>query len=75
MPHRRNTNLRVQPGSKKICLAWLRSRGQLGGCTATLYTLCAQGQLPHIRILNAIRIPQADLKVFVAARRAVTQRQ
>jgi len=25
--------------------------------------------------LNAIRIPQADLKVFVAARRAVTQRQ
>jgi len=32
-------------------------------------------QLRHIRILNAIRIPQADLKVFVAARRAVTQRQ
>jgi len=26
----------------------------------------------HIRILNAIRIPQADLKVFVAGRRAVT---
>ena len=48
---------------------------QVEVCTATVYTLCAQGQLPPIRILNAIRIPQADVKVFVAARRAVTQRQ
>jgi excisionase family DNA binding protein len=42
---------------------------QLGLCTATVYGLCADGSLAHIRILNAIRIAPADLAAFVAARR------
>ena len=46
---------------------------QLGVCTATVYTLCARGQLPHVRILNAIRIAQTDLKAFVVARRVRTR--
>src|SRR5439155_19690311 len=46
---------------------------QLGVCTAAVYTLCARGQLPHVRILNAIRIAQTDLKAFVVARRVRTR--
>jgi len=42
---------------------------QLGLCTATVYDLCADGALAHIRILNAIRIAPADLADFVALRR------
>jgi len=42
---------------------------QLGLCTATIYGLCADGALPHIRILNAIRIAPVDLPAFIAARR------
>ena len=37
--------------------------------TATVYKLCADGDLPHARILNAIRIAPGDLALFVQARR------
>ena len=43
--------------------------GRLGVSTATAYGLCAGGALPHIRILNTIRIAPADLDAFIAARR------
>jgi excisionase family DNA binding protein len=42
----------------------------LGVCAATVYKLCASGELPHTRILNAIRIVPADLAAFVVERRA-----
>jgi helix-turn-helix protein len=42
---------------------------QRGLCTATVYGLCARGELAHVRILNAIRVAPADLDAFVAARR------
>jgi hypothetical protein len=42
---------------------------QLGVCTATVYSLCAGGQLPHVRILNAIRIAPSDLAAFIARRK------
>ena len=42
----------------------------LGVCAATVYKLCALGELPHTRILNAIRIVPADLAAFVIERRA-----
>jgi hypothetical protein len=38
-----------------------------------VYGLCAQGALPHIRILNAIRIAPADLEAFIVARRVGMQ--
>jgi predicted DNA-binding transcriptional regulator AlpA len=47
---------------------------KLGLCTATIYGLCADGALPHIRILNTIRIASADLAAFIAARRAPGRR-
>jgi excisionase family DNA binding protein len=33
----------------------------------TVYTLCTNGELPHIRVLNAIRISAHDLEDFVLA--------
>ena len=42
---------------------------QLGVCTATVYRLVGEGQLPHVRVLNAIRIAPGDLAAFVEARR------
>jgi excisionase family DNA binding protein len=38
---------------------------RLGVCTATVYALCARGALPHVRVLNAIRIEVGDLEAFV----------
>ena len=37
----------------------------LGVCTSTVYKLCAEGKLRHVRVSNAIRIPQAALSAYV----------
>jgi excisionase family DNA binding protein len=42
---------------------------QLGVCTATVYQLVGDGQLPHVRVLNAIRVAPGDLAAFIEARR------
>jgi excisionase family DNA binding protein len=41
---------------------------QLGVCAATVYRLCEGGELPHVRIVNSIRIRPEDLKDFISAR-------
>ena len=33
--------------------------------TATVYALANRGELPHVRVLNAIRIAPADLEAFI----------
>jgi len=33
--------------------------------TATVYGLCARGELQHVRVLNAIRISPLDLQALV----------
>jgi len=38
-------------------------------CRATVYKLCAEGELAHVRIANAIRVAPADLSQFIAGRR------
>lgn len=38
---------------------------RLGVCTATVYELCARGRLPHVRVLNAIRVAPGDLEIFI----------
>jgi excisionase family DNA binding protein len=38
---------------------------QLGVCAATLYRLCEGGELPHVRIVNSMRIRPEDLKDFI----------
>jgi excisionase family DNA binding protein len=42
---------------------------QLGVCTATVYRLVGEGQLPHVRVLNAIRVAPRDLEAFIEAQR------
>jgi excisionase family DNA binding protein len=37
----------------------------LGVCPATVYALCEQGQLPHYRVLNAIRIDPREVRRFL----------
>jgi excisionase family DNA binding protein len=41
----------------------------LGVCTATVYEIVDEGELPHVRVANAIRVTQADLAHYVACRR------
>ena len=40
---------------------------QLEVCSATVYRLCANGELPHVRIIDSIRIRPTDLAAFIAA--------
>jgi excisionase family DNA binding protein len=38
---------------------------QLGISTATVYKICKSGELPHIRIIDAIRVRPTDLAAFI----------
>jgi excisionase family DNA binding protein len=38
---------------------------QLGVCNATVYRLCESGQLPHVRVVNSIRVRPRDLAEFI----------
>ena len=42
---------------------------QLKVSTATVYSLCARGELEHFRVLNSIRIPQAAVDALLAQTR------
>jgi len=67
--------LAVLQGGSDGLLSVRQAADQLGICTATVYGLCADGALAHIRILNAIRIAPADLAAFIAARRVSATRR
>jgi excisionase family DNA binding protein len=45
-----------------------------GVCTATVYSWAASGALPHIRIVNVIRVRSDDLAWFVTERHRSTGR-
>jgi excisionase family DNA binding protein len=45
---------------------------QLKVSTAIVYKLCEQGELPHVRVLNSIRVTPADLAAFLLRRGATT---
>ena len=38
---------------------------QLGACNASVYRLVENGELPHVRIVNSIRIRPDDLEAFL----------
>jgi excisionase family DNA binding protein len=40
----------------------------LGVCAATVYKWAANGLLPHVRIVNAVRVRPEDLPRFVTER-------
>ena len=58
--------LRVLPGGAERLLNVREVAERLGVCTATIYGLCERGELPHLRVSNAIRIRPTDLEAFLA---------
>jgi excisionase family DNA binding protein len=44
---------------------------RLGVCAATVYKLCARGDMQHVRVLNSIRIAHDCLREYLARRPAV----
>jgi excisionase family DNA binding protein len=38
-------------------------------CTATVYRLCERGALGHVRIANAVRVPESALRDFLARKK------
>ena len=61
----RRTDLRVLWGGRDRLLRVAEVAEHLGVCNATVYRLCESGQLPHVWIVNSIRIRPEDLKVFL----------
>jgi excisionase family DNA binding protein len=41
----------------------------LGVSSATVYRLCDDGQLVHVRVANSVRVRHEDLGAFVGDRR------
>jgi excisionase family DNA binding protein len=61
--------LRGLPGRVNDLLSVREIAARLGVSTATVYRLCDRGELPHVRISNAIRFAPADLAEFIARTR------
>jgi excisionase family DNA binding protein len=62
--------LRVLPGATERLLTVREVAERLGVCTSTVYGLCERGDLPHVRVSNAIRIRPTDLDAFLARGRS-----
>jgi excisionase family DNA binding protein len=67
--------LRVLRGGREALLTVRDVAAQLGVCGATVYRLVAEGQLAHVRVLNAIRVAPPDLEAFIEARRRGSDRE
>ena len=61
--------LRVLDGGKGNLLVVRAVAARLGVSTATVYGLCARGELPYVRVSNVIRIEPRELEAFIAKRR------
>ena len=61
VPAASRAQLRAIPGGAGRLLTVREVAERLAVSTATVYSLCERGELPHVRISNAIRIAPADL--------------
>jgi excisionase family DNA binding protein len=57
--------LRAVDGGKGRLLTVRDVARLLGVSTATVYRLCEEGRLAHVRVGNAIRVRPADLEAFM----------
>jgi excisionase family DNA binding protein len=62
-------NFRALPNPSEPLLTVREVAARLAVCTATVYALCDRGELPHMRISNAVRVEPVDLAAFIARRR------
>jgi excisionase family DNA binding protein len=60
-------DLQVLWGGRDRLLRVTEVAEHLGVCAATVYRLCEDGELPHVRVINSIRVRPADLEAFVRA--------
>ena len=58
-------DLRVLWGGRDRLLKVAEVAEHLGVCNATVYRLCDSGDLPHVWIVNSIRIRPVDLQAFL----------
>ena len=55
-------------GGPEVLLTAAQVAQRLRVCTETVYRLCKRGELPHLRILDTVRVRPADLAAFVSVR-------
>jgi len=67
-------DLRVLWGGRDRLLTVAKDAEHLDVCNATVYRLCDRGELPHVWIVNSIRIRPADLETFISARQIDRER-
>jgi excisionase family DNA binding protein len=65
----RTGRLRAVDGGADNLLTVRQVAAKLCVSTAAVYKLVDRGALPHLRILNAIRVAPSDLEAFVASQR------
>jgi excisionase family DNA binding protein len=62
-------DLRALRGGADRLLTAAEVARRLRVCTETVYRLCRRGELPHVRIVDSVRIRPADLAALLSARR------
>ena len=68
-------DLRVLWGGRDRLLRVAEVAEQLAVGAWAVYKLCEDGDLPHVRINNSIRVRPADLSELIAARRRAKRRK
>ncbi|MGO9917454.1 MAG: helix-turn-helix domain-containing protein [Isosphaeraceae bacterium] len=68
LPAGSRTRLRAVNGGRDDLLSVREVAARLSVSTATVYALCARRELPHIRVLNAIRVAPLDLEAFIVSK-------
>ena len=56
-------------GGPEALLTAAQVAQRLRVCTETVYRLCKRGVLPHLRILDTLRVRPADLAAFISVQR------
>ena len=71
-PSRPANQLRLVVGGRKSLLSVRDVADQLSISTATVYAIVERGELPHIRVSNAVRVAPTDLDAYIASQRRGT---
>ncbi len=68
-PSSPTVNLRAVRGGAEDLLTVREVAARLAVSTATVYALAKRGEMPHVRVSNAIRVAPEDLEAYVAAQK------